>query len=157
MLDVNRMHQTRTRRIRGDYVLLRADSLHLLVPQRDVTSTEYREQMPQATSEAGIFTMADASQGTEQPVAALSSQMTLLERFPEDRRLLTRFAGAGPRAALAWSEVRVLIDTELEFHALPDIMRNDAGPIEAYVELGRELAFCTTAQRLFPDVPAKPD
>jgi hypothetical protein len=156
MLDVNRMHQTRTRRIRGDYVLLRADSLHLLVPQRDVLLTEYREQMPQATSGAGIFTMADAS-GTEQPVAALSSQMTLLEQFPEDRLLLTRFAGAGRRAALAWSEVRVLIDTELELHALPDIMRNDAGPIEAYVELDRELAFCTTAQRLFPGALAESD
>lgn len=153
---MNQTRQTTTMKMRGDFVLLRADSLRLLLPQRDVTSTEYRDHAPAPTAKAGIFAL-DGPQGTPQPVVALSDRMELMERFPQDRFVLTRLAGAGRHTALAWSDVRVLVDTELEFHALPAIMQGGAGLIDAYVEIDNELAFCTTAQRLLPEVPALPD
>lgn len=148
--------QTRVMRMRGDYVLLRADSLRLLMPQRDLSGTEYREQLPTATAVPGIFALADA-QGGHQQVLALSEQLRPLNHFPQDRVLLTRFAAAGQGSALAWNEVRVLIDTELEFHALPEVMQGRDGMIDAYVEIDHELAFCTTAQRLLPEVLAQAD
>jgi len=150
------MSQTRTAKIRGDFVLLRADALRLLLPQREVATTEYLEQVPVSTSEAGRFTLSDAN-GTLQPVWALSEHMRPLHRFPADRFLLTRLSGGSPAVSLAWNEVRVLIDTELEFHALPAVMQGAGDLIDAYVELDGALAFCTTAQRLLPAALAHPD
>jgi hypothetical protein len=141
----------RTLRMRGDYVLLRADGLRLLLPQRDVVATEYREQAPRPGTQAGLF-MLPQGLGGDQDVVALSQDLTRLEHFPEDRHLLTRLAAAGRRLALAWSEVRVLIDTELEFHALAAILRSAEGVIDAYVEIDDEPAFCTTAQRMLAQV-----
>lgn len=149
MSEFKLMRPTQTTKLRGDFVLLRADSLRLLLPQRDVISTEYRDRVPATTAASGLFVLTDA-QGMQRPVAALSSDMTLMERFPEDRFLLTRISGADQQPALAWNEVQVLMDTELEFHAMPAATQNRDGPIEAYVEIGRELAFCTTAQRMLP-------
>ena len=156
MIQMNRKRQVTTMKMRGDFVLLRADSLRLLLPQREVTSTEYLDHAPATTVEAGIFVL-DDPQGPEQPVAALSENLSLLDRFPQDRFLLTRFAGAGQPTALAWNDVRVLIDTELEFHALPAIMQGEAGLIDAYVEIDHELVFCTSAQRMLTGARAHPD
>lgn len=143
------MSQTRILKMRGDFVLLRADALRLLLPQRDVAATEYIEQAPAATREAGRFVLDDGN-GTPQPVWALSERMRPLDRFPADRFLLTRLSGEGPAVALAWNEIRVLIDTELEFHALPPVMQGAGALIDAYVELDGELAFCTSARRVLP-------
>lgn len=152
----NHSDQTRVMRMRGDYVLLRADSLRLLMPQRDLSATEYREQLPAATAAPGVFALVD-QQGGQQQVLALSEHLKPLERFPQDRFLLTRFAGVGEGTTLAWNEVQVLIDTELEFHALPEVMQDEDGVIDAYVEIDQELAFCTTAQRMLPEVLAQAD
>lgn len=156
MIDLKPTNRATTMKIRGDFVLLRADGLRLLLPQREVMSTEYRDHAPAATAQAGVFALEDAH-GTPHPVAALSDRMELMDRFPQDRFLLTRFAGAGLPTALAWNDVRVLIDTELELHALPAVMQDGAGLVDAYVEIDHELAFCTTAQRMFPEALAQPD
>lgn len=148
--------QARTMKMRGDFVLLRADSLRLLIPQRDVSSTEYIDQPPVATDTPGVFVLGKAPEET-QTVRALSAQMDALDRFPPDRFLLTRFTGTDQGVALAWTEVRVLIDTELEFHAMPAVMQGRGELIDAYVEIDQELAFCTTAQRIFPEMPGQQD
>lgn len=153
MIEEKYHDRSRVMRMRGNYVLLRADSLRLLMPQRELGSTEFREHLPTATEVPGVFTLIDA-RGSPSTVQALSEQLRPLERFPQDRVLLTRFAAAGSGCALAWNEVRVLIDTELEFHALPEIMQGEEGMIDAYVEIDHELAFCTTAQRLLTEVLA---
>lgn len=150
MSDPSRSGQARTMKLRGDFVLLRADSLRLLIPQREVASTEYIDQAPVATAEPGVFALGKQPGGTQE-VLALSAQMDLLDKFPPDRFLLTRFTGSRQGAALAWTEVRVLIDTELEFHAMPAVMQGHGALIDAYVEIDRELAFCTTAQRMLPE------
>lgn len=156
MSDPSRTGQARTMKMRGDFVLLRADTLRLLVPQRDVSSTEYIDQQPVATAEPGVFVLGDKPGGA-QAVRALSAQMDLLGTFPQDRFLLTRFTGSSQGTALAWNEVRVLIDTELDFHAMPTVMQGKVALIDAYVEIDRELAFCTTAQRMLPEALMHPD
>ena len=156
MSDLNRTGQARTMKMRGDFVLLRADSLRLLIPQRDVSSTEYIDQIPVATAEPGVFSLGDKP-GRAQAVLALSAQMDLLATFPPDRFVLTCFTGSLQGTALAWSEVRVLIDTELEFHALPAVMQGKRALIDAYAEIDSELAFCTTAPRMVPETLMHPD
>lgn len=156
MSDPNSAGQTRTMKMRGDFVLLRADSLRLLIPQRDVSSTEYIDETPVATAEPGVFVLGEKPGGA-QTVLALSAQMDLLHRFPSDRFLLTRFTGSRQGTALAWTEIRVLIDTELEFHAMPAVMQGKVELIDAYVEIDSELAFCTTAQRMLPETLTHPN
>lgn len=156
MIDQRPAKRATKMKMRGDFVLLRADGLRLLLPQREVVSTEYRDRAPAATAQAGIFALEDAH-GMPQPVAALSDRMALMDPFPQDRFVLTRFAVPGQATALAWNDVRVLIDTELEFHALPAVMQDGAGLVDAYVEIDHELAFCTTAQRMLPEALARSD
>jgi hypothetical protein len=153
--NLSRAGQARSVKMRGDFVLLRADSLRLLVPQRDISSTDYLDRIPAATAEQGVFVLGEGT-GANQEVQALSEQMERLARFPSDRFLLTRFASPYQMTALAWTEVRVLIDAELEFHALPAVMQGDGALIDAYVEIDKDLAFCTTAQRMLPEVLMQP-
>ncbi len=134
-------------KMRGDYVMLRADALRLLLPQREVTATEYIEHAPMPTDRPGVHAL-PMPDGGRQEVVALSAQLLPLDDFPPDRFLLTRLGGAQGGIAVAWNEVRVLIDTELEFHALPAIMRGERDLIDAYVELGGELVLCTTSRVL---------
>jgi hypothetical protein len=144
------MTQETTITMRGDYVLLRADRLRLLVPQRTVLGTDYRDQTPRPTDLPGVHALADVA-GVTRRVVALSEDMQPLENFPADRFLLTRLS-ADPDCAMAWNEVRVLIDTELSFHDLPDVLKGVTQRVDAYVELDGELAFCTTPDRIYPQL-----
>lgn len=143
------MSLDRTVTRRGDFVLLRADTLRLLLPQHEVAATGYIDHAPLATGEPGRFALPEGG-GAPQDLWALSPQLRPLERFPADRFLYTRLAGAGAAVALAWNEVRVLIGAELALHALPAVMRGAGDLVDAYVELDGELAFCTTARRVRP-------
>lgn len=138
-------------KMRGDFVVLRADGLRLLLPQKDVSSTEYIEHIPETSNTPGVYLLRD-SDGMEHQVIALSEDMSLMNAYPAQRFLLTRHGDASRNFSLAWSDVRVLIDSELEFHALPAVMLKEDALVDAYVEIDGELAFCTTAPRLLPDV-----
>jgi hypothetical protein len=134
-------------RMRGNFVLLRADSLRLLLPQQDMSSTEYIDSTPLATAEPGIFTYAEAG-STPRKVVALSEEMQALAKFPADRFLLTQLADDQTALSFAWNEVRVLIDAELEQHALPAVMQGPGALIDSYVELDGEPVFCMSAPRV---------
>lgn len=145
----NRVAPGNSLKMQGDFVLLRADGLRLLLPQKDVSSTEYIESTPEPSNTPGVYLLQDPD-GTEHQVIALSESMSALGSYPRQRFLLTRHGDATHDFSLAWSDVRVLIDTELEFHALPAVMQEEGALIDAYVEIDGELAFCTTAPRLLP-------
>lgn len=143
--------QDRTMQVRGDFVLLGADSLRLLLPQHDVNASEYLEHAPLPTARTGFFSLGEVD-GKPQRVAALSGRMEVMASFPADRFLLTRLNGS-PDLLLAWTEVRVMMGTAFEFHPVPEILRSKAGLIDAYVVLeDGEVAFCTTAQRVLAEV-----
>jgi hypothetical protein len=132
--------------IRGNFVLLYADSLRLLVPQEDVGAAEYVEHGLNATSEAGVFCHGEGE--NERFVVALSERMRALPEFPASRFVLTRVAARQRKLAFAWNQLHVLIDRQIEPLALPRAMRVEGAPIERYVVLGGELVLCTTAQRI---------
>jgi hypothetical protein len=127
----------------GNFVMLRADSLRLLLPQQDVGAAEYIEQAPRALPQPGWF--AHGSGENALAVIALSGQMTPLAAFPADRFVLTRFSLDGIDLYFAWNEVRVLIAAQLQPHLLPPAMRTAQGPITGYVERDGEVLLCSTA------------
>lgn len=129
--------------LRGNFVLLRADSLRLLLPQEDVGAAEYISGMPDATGATGIFAQGEGDAARN--VVALSGQMRALPVFPQGRFLLTRLGGEEHDLSFAWSEVRVLIGAEFAPRPLPSALRMRNAPIVSYVEFDGEITLCTTA------------
>jgi hypothetical protein len=135
--------------VRGNFVLLVADSLRLLLPQEDVVALERMgsDQFPDSAS--GLFAYRQGEPGDQiGQIVALSERLRPLCVFPRERFLLSRLLGAEHDLFLAWNEVRVLIDVELKPQPLPTVMQVPGAPIEAYVALDGELVLCSTAAQL---------
>jgi hypothetical protein len=132
--------------IRGNFVLLYADSLRLLVPQEDVGAAEYVDHTLLSTQDPGVFCHGEGE--NERFVVALSDRMHVLPAIPANRFILTRVAARQRKLAFAWNEVHVLIDRQLEPLALPPAMRVEGAPIQQYIVHDGELVLCTTAQRI---------
>lgn len=120
-----------TRTLNGNFVMLRADTLRLIVPQQDVGAAGHVE--------------AKARPGDR--VVALSATMEPLADLPSDRFVLTRLHAGDPALdlAFAWNEVRVLIDAQLRWHPLPAAMLRPGATFEGYVEEDGEVLLCTSA------------
>lgn len=129
---------------RGNFVVLRAGTLRLLLPHEDVGAAEHLGEAPAGPAQAGIFELEVL--GERRAVVALSEQLRPLERFPGGRFVLARLHGG--EASFAWDEVRVLIDAAVDPRPLPPAMRSAGGPIDGYVQLGGELLLCATAPRV---------
>lgn len=128
----------------GNFVLLRAGALRLLLPQEDVGAAEYIGQAPLALGEAGFFS--HTGEEGERVVVAPSEHLRPLETFPEDRYLLTRLGES--ELMFAWNEVQVLIDARFVMHRLPAAMQVEGAPVDGYVTLDGDLALCTDAARV---------
>lgn len=133
-----------TSRGRGNFVVLRAGALRLLLPHEDVGAAEHLGEPPPGAAQAGVFELEVL--GERRAVVALSEQLRPLECFPSGRFVLARLHGG--EASFAWDEVRVLIDTAVDARPLPPAMRTAGGPIDGYVQLGGELLLCATAPRV---------
>lgn len=130
--------------VTGNFVMLRADTLRLLLPQEDVGVAEYLEGPASPTGEEGVFHHGEGE--AARAVLALSARLRLLQRFPRERFLLTRLHAAGGELSLAWNEVRVLIGARLARQPLPCAMRLAGAPIDGYVEdQDGELLLCSSA------------
>lgn len=131
---------------RGNFVMLRAGGLRLLLPHEDVGAAEYIEGLPATTAQPGRFE--HEVLGERRVIVALSEQLRALEAFPAGRFVLTRLHAGASELSLAWDEVRVLIDAVLEPLPLPPAMRSPQGPIDGYVRLDGKLLLCATASRV---------
>ena len=132
--------------LRGNFVLLRADTLRLLLPQGEVGAAEYVEGGPGPDSGGGVFEFGAGDQALA--VVALSGRMQPLAAWPQGRFVVTRLAAGDVELSFAWNEARVLIDAQLQRRPLPAAMRVAGAPIEGYVEHEGELLFCTTARHV---------
>jgi hypothetical protein len=139
--------------LRGNYVLLTADTLHLLLPQHDIGAAEYLEGIPEAGDEPGLLKI----MGTEGPrhYAALSSQMVLLQNCPTDRFLATPLGESNNDLLWCWNEVRILIDVELQLNTIPAVLLTPGTPVNQYVELDDKLAYLCSANQLIAFAFAK--
>ena len=135
-------------KLRGNFVLLKAERLQLLMTEDDGGAAEYLDAVPRDSGQPGLFELDSKEQGgATRFLAALSTQMNLLPRYPQGRFLLTSFEAQGGML-MCWNEVKVLIDAELQPQRLPQGVLPPGAPLREYVEFGDELAFCCTAERL---------
>jgi hypothetical protein len=149
-------------RLKGNFVLLRAGIVQLLLPQADVGAAEYLAAPPRPSTQPGLFELdgqaeSDGNDEAEAPspesgpptrlAAALSADLLPLARFPTDRFVLTSFP-AQPGLVLCWDEVKVLIGVELQPHPIPVALLPPDAPLREFVQFGDGLAFCCTGERL---------
>ena len=134
------------RTARGNYVLLRADTLRLLLPQSDIQSTNYMQTRPEPIDgESGLLHMPGNDDGAV--YVALSSDMRLLGACPSDRFVSTRLQG-DVDVQWCWSEVRVLMDTQLSYEAVPPVLLAPHTPVHEMVAVGDEWAYLCSADVL---------
>lgn len=133
-------------RLRGHHVMLRADSLRLLLPQREVGAARNLEQQPRPSRERGVFVLGEGEDA--RPVVALSSAMRPLTEMPLDRFVLVQLSIGQADLWFAWSEVRVLMNLDLERHRVPPVMRNPGAPVDSWVRLDGGIALCSSAELL---------
>lgn len=131
--------------VRGNFVLLTADTLRLLLPQSDVGQASYLDEEPRDSGLDGLFEI--GSPDAPRLAAALSPQLRPLPKFPGKRFVLTGLT-AQDDIVLAWDEVKVLIDIELRPRPLPGPCLSPEAPLREYVEIGAGLAFCCSGERL---------
>ena len=134
------------RTVRGNYVLLRADALRLLLPQTDIQSTNYMQTRPEPIDgESGLLHMPGSDDGAV--YVALSSDMRLLDACPSDRFVSTRLQG-DVDVQWCWSEVRVLMDTQLSYEAVPPVLLAPHTPVHEMAAVGDEWAYLCSAEVL---------
>jgi hypothetical protein len=117
--------------MRGNYVMLRAGGLRLVLPQEDVGAAHYLDGA----------TVEDDCAGYE----ALSEDMKPMPKRPRERFIACELRGGPEGVAWCWDELRVLIDVELAAFPLPEALQGADSPIRSYVELDGAPAFLSSA------------
>ena len=130
----------------GNYVLLRADTLRLLLPQHEVGAAEYLAVAPQPSDVAGL--LRQDGDGQERQFVALSKHMSLLPRCPDDRFVFTALGNDGDDLGWCWNEIKVLINIELRPQLLPAVLMAPYTPVDCFVEHDGEIAYLSTVERL---------
>ncbi len=133
--------------LRGNYVLLTADALHLLLPQQEVGAAEYLEGSLEASDETGLLQL--AGKESARRYAALSTQMTLLPHCPLDRFVVAPIGDGSDGLLWCWNELQILIDVELQPRPLPAVLLAPDTPFDRYVEFEGKLAYLGTAHQLY--------
>jgi len=130
--------------LRGNYVLLSADTLHLLLPQHEVGAAEFLDGVLEASDAPGLLTLAGDD---SRRYVALSKQMTLLPHCPPERFLVAS-VGDDDNLGWCWDELRILIDVDLQAQPLPKVLVAPNTPVDQYVEFDGKLAYLCSAQQL---------
>ena len=131
--------------IRGNYVLLRADGLRLVLPQRDIRSTDYMMSRPvRMDGENGLLHVPGSTDAAV--YVAVSAGMQLLEECPADRFISTVLQGLDVH--WCWSDVRVLLNAELHPLPLPVSLIAPGTPVREVVAVGGEWAYLCSAEIL---------
>ena len=131
--------------IRGNYVLLRADGLRLVLPQRDIRSTDYMMSRPvRMDGENGLLHVPGSTDAAV--YVAVSAGMQLLEECPADRFISTVLQGLDVH--WCWSDVRVLLNAELLPLPLPVSLIAPGTPVREVVAVGGEWAYMCSAEIL---------
>ena len=132
--------------LRGNFVLLRADTLRLLLPQSEVGAAGYLDTRPEPTAQAGLLRLPGPA--GERHVAALSAHMTLLPACPAERFIVATLGDSGEGLEWCWDELRVLINIEVHAQPIAALLLAPHTPVTHYAELGGELAYLCNADQV---------
>ncbi len=134
------------RELHGNFVVLRADKLRLLLPQADVGTASHLDVQPRTTDLPGLFERMSGDNGSA--LVALSHEMLPLPAYPTDRFLITAIETPMGEIGFGWSEVSVLIDARLQAKPVPQVLLNPHTPVNEFVEIDGEVVFCSDRERL---------
>jgi hypothetical protein len=127
--------------LKGHYVMVRAGTLRLLLPQASVGAAEYGRRNYVPTPHRGVFAI--EVDGTPEPAMAASEFLTPLADMPRERFVLTRFGEVQKDPCwLAWDEVRVFIEPQFALRSLPVALRSPGMPVTSYVEYAGDIMLC---------------
>lgn len=135
-----------SRELHGNFVVLRADKLRLLLPQADVGNASHLDATPKTTDLAGLFERVGGDGGGA--LIALSHDMLPLDAYPADRFLITAIDTPMGEIGFGWSEVSVLIDARLQAKTVPQVLLSPHTPVNEFVEIDGEVVFCSDRERL---------
>lgn len=135
--------------LHGNYVLLRADTLRLLLPQHEVGALEYLESVPTPGDAPGLFLPTSKGEMQDHRFVALSAQMNLLTSFPVERFVYTTLGNAqDDLLGWCWDEVQVLPELEVSPQTLPAVLRAPQTPVVRFVQYDDEIVFLCNARQL---------
>jgi len=132
--------------IAGNFLLVRADTLSLLLPLDGIGAAGYLEEEPTATELPGLFTTGDADQSRF--VIAPSGRLRPLAHYPAARFVVTPVEFEGKEILVAWSEMKVLIAARFDVHELPPAATSHGSPGRGYVRIAGRPVFHMDPQRL---------
>jgi hypothetical protein len=132
--------------LRGNYVLLSAGTLDILLPQHEVGAADYLDGALESSEIPGLLTLT----GTQNPLifVALSEQMTLLTQCPPERFIVTSLGYDHEEIRWCWNELRILIDVELQEKPLPAMLLTENTPVNQYIEFEGKLAYLCSTDKL---------
>lgn len=131
---------------RGNYVLLTAGTLHLILPQHEVGAAEYLEGELEASDKPGLLKL--SGEESTRRFVALSTQMTLLPHCPPERFVVVSLGDDNDDLSWCWDELLVMINVEFPLHPLPSVLLAPDTPVNQYVEFEGKLAYPCSAHQL---------
>lgn len=135
--------------LHGNYVLLRADNLRLLLPQHEVGSLAYLETAPDAGDLPGQFLFRNDERLAHSRFVALSEKMRLMPDFPVERFVYTTLGHEeDDLLCWCWSQVQILPESEISPQYLPPVLRSPGSPITRFTELRGKVVFLCNARQL---------
>jgi hypothetical protein len=139
------MSEADTETVRGNFVLLRAGTLRLLLPQEDVGAAEYLEARPVPGARPGVMRL--EQDGTSRRLVAPSARMALLAECPAERFVVATLSG-GDGTLWCWDDLQVLIEVQLRTVPIPPVLVAPHTPVDRYAEHQGEIAFMCSARHL---------
>jgi len=130
----------------GNFVLLRADALMLVVPLEGMGNAWHLDCEPVDTDVPGLFSVEAGEE--RRLVVAPSRDLRPMSHYPSDRFVATPIAFGGKEVFVAWSEMKVLIGASLRLRPMPALLTDPDSPFDGYVMFGGRPAFHSTAQRM---------
>lgn len=129
---------------RCNYVLLRAGTLRLLLPQQDVGEVEHLNAELCASDEPSQLKLRNSE--SMRKFIVPSEHLEPLPQRPSSRFIVTQIGTDD--LGWCWDELRILLAPTLEVQSLPNILRAEETPFSEYVELDGNLAYLCTASQL---------
>jgi hypothetical protein len=132
--------------IAGNFVLVRAEALSLLMPLEGIGAARYLAGEPEPTDLPGLFAIGKEDQ--RQFVVAPSGRLRPMAQYPDARFVVTPLAFHGKDILVAWSEMKVLIAARFDVHPLPPAASDSRSPVDGYVRIAGHPVFHTDPERL---------
>ncbi len=143
-----------TQRLRGDYVLLRADSLRLVVCQENIISIKHLKDRKVAnlhclSNRDQLFSAMNDNDNQQPVFVALSDKLALTDSIARNRYVVTTHK-KNADICWCWSGVQLLNHVDMPLAPMPALLCSALTPINAIVTLadGKQAFVCDFEQLL---------